>query len=78
MTFKCDLHLQYAYLSHGSAHRLTEGEQWVQFYENLSKASGDMERTRILRVNPMTLNCNLELDSAYLNHGLCTPLLRGT
>ena len=49
MTFKCDLPLQYTYLSHDSAHRLTEGEKWVQFYENLSKASGDMERTRLFK-----------------------------
>ena len=30
----------------GSAHRLTEANTWPKFNENLSKGSGDMERTR--------------------------------
>ena len=30
----------------GSAHRLTKANIWLKFHENLSKGSGDMERTR--------------------------------
>ena len=41
-----------------SAHRLTERSIWVKFNENRPEGSGDMERTRNARVNPLT--CDLE------------------
>ena len=44
----------------GSTHHLTERNLWVKFNENHSKGSGDMERTRNSRVNPMNLKCDLE------------------
>ena len=43
----------------GSANRLTERNIWVKFNENHSKGSGDMEWTRISRVNSITLTCDL-------------------
>ena len=43
-----------------SAHCLTERNIWVKFNENRPKGSGDMERTRNSRVNPLTLTCDLE------------------
>ena len=46
-----------------SAHRLTERDIWVKFNENRPKSSGDMERTRNSRVNPLTLTCDLDLES---------------
>ena len=33
----------------------------TEFHENRSKGSGDMERTRNSRVNPLTLTCDLTL-----------------
>ena len=33
----------------------------MKFNENHKKGSGDMERTRNSRVNPLTLTCELEL-----------------
>ena len=54
MTLKCDLDLESALLSQSSAHCLTKRNIRVKFNENRSKGSGDMERTRNLRVNPMT------------------------
>ena len=47
----------------GSAHRLTERNILVKFNENRPKGSGDMERTRNSRVNPLTLTCDLYLES---------------
>ena len=44
----------------GSAHRLTERNIWVKFNE---KGSGDMEWTRIEGICPMTLKCDLDLES---------------
>ena len=44
----------------GSAHRLTERNIWMKFNENRCKGSGDTEGTRNLRVNLMTLTCDLE------------------
>ena len=32
----------------------------MKFNENRPKGSGDMERTRNSKVNPMTLTCDLE------------------
>ena len=42
-----------------SAHRLTERNIWIKIYENRPKGSGDKERTRNSRVNPLTLTLNL-------------------
>ena len=36
----------------------------MKFNENHSKGSGDMERTRNSRINPMTLKCDLDPESA--------------
>ena len=41
-----------------SADRFTEWNIWVKFNENRPDGSGDMERTRNSRVNPLT--CDLE------------------
>ena len=45
----------------------------MKFNENLSKGSGDMERTQNCIVYRMTLKCDLDLVSAELTHGFCTP-----
>ena len=41
--------------------------------ENRLKGSGDMEQTRNSMVNPLTLTCDLDLESGQLGHLLCTP-----
>ena len=38
----------------------------MKFKENRSKGSGDMERTRNSRINPMTLKCDIDLESLAL------------
>ena len=43
----------------GSANYLTKKNIWVKFNENRLKGSGDMERTRNSRVNPLTLTLSL-------------------
>ena len=45
------------------AHRLTEWKIWVKFNENRPKGSGDIERKRNSRVNPLTLTCDHGLES---------------
>ena len=55
-----------------SAQHLTEINIWVKFNENRSKGSADMEQAQISRVNPMTLKCDLDLESVKLKHGLCS------
>ena len=45
----------------------------MKFHENRSKGSGDMERTQNSIVNPLTLTSDLDLESRYLGHVLCTP-----
>ena len=49
----------------GSAHRLTKANIWPKFHENLSKGSGDMERTRKRRMTfklwPWPWVCIVEL-----------------
>ena len=55
-----------------SAYHLTEMSLRPQFIENTSRSKGDMERTGTSRVNPMALNCDLDIESAYLIHGFCT------
>ena len=52
-----------------SAHRLTEINSEQKFNENRSKGKGDMERTKHTRVIPTALNCDLDLESAWLSHG---------
>ena len=44
-----------------SAHHLTERNIWVKFNENTPKGSGDIERTRISRENPLTCDHALSL-----------------
>ena len=44
----------------------------MKFNENRSEGSGDMEQTRSSRINPMTLNCDLELEYGLLSHGFCS------
>ena len=48
----------------GSAHCLNEMNIGPKFKENPSRGKGEMVLTRISRVNPMTLNCDLNLESA--------------
>ena len=36
----------------------------MKFNDYLSKSSGDVEQKKNSRVNPMTLNCDLDLESA--------------
>ena len=48
----------------GSAPRLTEMNISVMFNENLLKGLGEMEHTQNSRVNPMTLKCDLDFESA--------------
>ena len=55
----------------GSSHNLTQGNVWVKFNENCLKGSGDMERTRNPRVNPLTLACDLDLEFAIFSHCPC-------
>ena len=43
-----------------SAHYLTKRNIWVKFNENRLNGSGDMERTRNSRVNPLILTCDFE------------------
>ena len=45
------------------AHWVTERNIWVKFNENRPKGSGDIERTQNSRVNPLTLTCDLDLES---------------
>ena len=52
----------------GSAYRLTKANIWSKF-QNLSKGSGDMERTR---KRWMTFNCDLVLESASLSYKFYT------
>ena len=42
----------------------------MKFNEDRSKGPGDMERTRNIRVNPMTLKVDLESTDPV--HGICT------
>ena len=56
MTLNLSLHSRVM----SSAHCLTERNIWVKFNENRSKGFGDMEWARNSRVNPMTLNWDLE------------------
>ena len=46
-------------VKHSTTTQLTERNIWVKLNENQSKGSGDMSRQNS-RVNPMTLNCDLE------------------
>ena len=48
----------------GSAHRLVEKNICVKINGNVSKDSGDMERERNLRINPMVLKCDIGIESA--------------
>ena len=42
----------------------------MQFNENRSKDSGYMERIE-MRVNYMTMTCDLDIESRLLGHALC-------
>ena len=46
-----------------SAHYLTQRNILMKFHENRLKGSGDMERTRNSRVDPLTLTCDLDFES---------------
>ena len=56
-----------------SAHRLTKRKIWVKFNKNRPKGSGDMERARYSRVNPLSLTGDFDLESRWLSHVLCIP-----
>ena len=45
----------------------------MKFIENRLKGLGDMERTQNSMVAPLTLTCDLDLESRQLGHVLCTP-----
>ena len=45
----------------------------MKFNENPSKGLEDMELTLNSRVNSMILKCDLDLESALLSYGFCTP-----
>ena len=47
-----------------SENQLNERKIQVKSNENRSKGSGDMEQTQNSRVNPLTFNCDLDLESA--------------
>ena len=48
----------------GSAHRPTEINNWPQkFDEYHSRGKVDVERTENSSINPMTFNCDLDLES---------------
>ena len=51
-----------------SAHRLTKVNIWPKFKENPSTGIGDTERTRNSRLKPVTLNFDLNLESAWLSY----------
>ena len=55
-----------------SAHRLTKISNWPKFKENPSTGIGDTERTRNSWLKPVTLNCDLDLVSAWLSYKFCT------
>ena len=48
-----------------SAHCLINKNIWMRLNENRLKGTGDMERTQNSREIPMTLNCDLDLESSY-------------
>ena len=56
-----------------SAHRLTKVSIWPKFKENPSTGIGDTERTQNSRLKPVTLNCDLDILSAWLSYEFCTP-----
>ena len=43
----------------------------MKYHGNRLKGSGDMEWTRNSRLNPLTLTCDLGIESRYLGHMLC-------
>ena len=51
----------------GSAHRLNDMEIWPKFNENPFTGKRDMEWTRNSRLNSMAFNCDIDLESAWLN-----------
>ena len=55
-----------------SAYCLTKVNIWPKFKENPSTGIGDTERTRNSRLKPVTLNCDLDLVSAWLSYEFCT------
>ena len=60
----------------GSAHHLTKANNWPKFNKYLSKGSGDMEWTWNSRLELVTFNCDLDLESACLSYGFCTCLTK--
>ena len=61
-----------------SAHHLTKVNIWPKFKENPSTGKGYTERPRNSRLNPVTLNCDLDLVSAWLSYVLHIVSLRQT
>ena len=47
----------------GSAHYLTKWNIWVKVNENCPQGSGDMERIRNSRVNPLTFTYDFYIES---------------
>ena len=48
----------------------------MKFNEKLSKGYGDMLQTPTSRVNPVTLNCDIDLETPLLSSVFCTPSRR--
>ena len=55
-----------------SAHGFTKVNIWPKFRENPSTGIGDTEQTWNSRHKPVTLNCDLDLVSAWLSYKFCT------
>ena len=56
----------------GSARRLDEVNISPKFYDNPSRRLGVIERTRNIRLKPLTLKSDLDLGPACLHGEFCT------
>ena len=63
MTLKCDLDLESVLPSHKLCTSIHGEEHLGEFNENRPKGSGDMKCSRNSMVNPLTLTCDLDLES---------------
>ena len=56
-----------------SANSRCEENIWLKVNENPFTAKGGMEWTKNARLKLLTFDCDLDLESAWLNYGFCTP-----
>ena len=76
MTFSCGLDLKSAWLSYNKfCIAFYVVNILPKFNKNLMKGSEDMEQTRNARLKLVTLNCDLDLGSAWLSYKFRTPSL---